>query len=58
VSGGGEHRHYHQAAIFQLQTGPIPHSTPDVLDGGLEERRQKRRIALNAARNNLRVAAA
>jgi hypothetical protein len=29
-----------------------------VLDGGLEERRQKRRIALNAARNNLRVAAA
>src|SRR5260370_33392111 len=39
---GGEHRHHHQAAIFQLQTGPIPHSTPDVLDGGLEERRQKR----------------
>src|SRR6266446_7346014 len=45
VSGGGEHRHHHQAAIFQVQTGSIPHSTPDVLDGGLEERRQKR-IAL------------
>src|SRR5260370_14070081 len=42
LSDGGEHRHHHQAAIFQLQTGPIPHSTPDVLDGGLEERRQKR----------------
>src|SRR3989454_1345697 len=45
VSGGGEHRHHYQAAIFQVQTGSIPHSTPDVLDGGLEERRQKR-IAL------------
>src|SRR6267143_1586637 len=42
VSGGGEHRHHHQAAIFKVQTGPIPHSTPDVLDGGLEKRRQKR----------------
>src|SRR3989442_14966799 len=41
-SGGGEYRHHHQAAIFQLQTGPIPQSTPDVFDGGLEERRQKR----------------
>ncbi len=41
-SGCGEHRHHHQAAIFQLQTGPIPQSTPDVFDGGLEERRQKR----------------
>src|SRR5437870_12380058 len=45
VSGGGERRHHHQAAIFQVQTGPIPHSTPGVLDGCLEERRQKR-IAL------------
>src|SRR5438105_11029753 len=42
VSGGGEHRHHDRAAVFQLQTGPIPHSTPDVLDGGLEKRRQKR----------------
>src|SRR5713101_672652 len=24
LSDGGEHRHHHQAAIFQLQTGPIP----------------------------------
>src|SRR5438876_3816290 len=45
VSGGGEHRHDYQAAILQVQTGPIPHSTPDVLDGGLEKWRQKR-IAL------------
>ena len=41
-SGGGEYRHHHQAAIFQLQTGPIPQSTPDVFDGGLEEWRHKR----------------
>src|SRR5260370_17802697 len=42
VCDGGEDRNRQQAGIFELQTGPIPHSTPDVLDGGLEERRQKR----------------
>ena len=42
VSGGSEHRHDHEAAVFQLQTGPIPHSSPDVLDGGLEEWRKNR----------------
>src|SRR3989442_1923753 len=42
VSGGGEHRHHHQAAVLQLEAGPVPDATPDVLDGGLEERRQKR----------------
>src|SRR2546422_79163 len=42
VSGGGEHRDHHQAAVLQLETGPVPDATPDVLDGGLEERPQKR----------------
>src|SRR6266481_6408314 len=45
VAGGGERRYHHQAAVFQVQTGPIPHATPDVIEGGLEERFQKR-IAL------------
>src|SRR5436309_2184976 len=30
------------ATLFQLETGPVPDATPDVLDGGLEERPQKR----------------
>src|SRR5713226_5774210 len=42
VPSGREHRHHHRAAAFQVQTGPIPHPTPDVLDGSLKERRQKR----------------
>src|SRR2546422_10179497 len=42
VPGGGEHRHHHQAAGLQLETGPVPDATPDVLDGGLEGRPQKR----------------
>src|SRR2546426_765796 len=42
TTGGGEHRHHHQAAVLQLETGPVPDATPDVLDGGLEERPQKR----------------
>src|SRR6266568_211641 len=41
VAGGGEHRYHHQAAVFQVETGPIPHATPDVIEGGLEERFQK-----------------
>src|SRR6266851_941672 len=45
VPRGGEYRHHHQAAILQVQTGPIPQSAPNMLDGGLEEWRQKR-IAL------------
>src|SRR3989442_9493967 len=30
VPGGGEHRHHHQAAVLQLETGPVPDATPDV----------------------------
>src|SRR6266446_2217427 len=54
VAGGGEHRYHHQATEFQVQTGPIPHATPDVIEGGLEERFQKR-IAL-CRRLTVRVA--
>src|SRR2546427_12758291 len=42
VSSGGEHRDHPQAAVLQLETGPVPDATPDVLDGGLEKRPQKR----------------
>src|SRR5437773_369243 len=42
VPSGRKHRHDDEAAVFQVQTGPIPHSTPDVLDGSLKERGQKR----------------